>query len=169
MSEEAEFPKHLVGYMSSIIDGMQVLNAQIGRNIETSGRFQTELFKISRQYNTLTEMVFGIQAEMRQGFLAVDRRFEAIERRFDAIDQRFDNSDQRFGAIEIRLDAILRRLDEVESISHENADIIKELRIEGNRQHNEVLNAIQSGLQNKTALEELTERVAELERRLSSL
>ncbi|MEB2843380.1 hypothetical protein GAO09_15240 [Rhizobiales bacterium RZME27] len=155
--------------MSSIIDGMQVLNAQIGRNIETSVRFEAELFKINRQYNTLTDMVFGMQGEMRQGFLAVDRQFEAIERRFDAVDQRFDNSDERFAALQIRLDAILRRLDEVESISHESADIIKELRIDSNRQHNEVLNALQIGLQNKTALEELTERVAELERRLSSL
>jgi DNA repair exonuclease SbcCD ATPase subunit len=162
MSEEAEFPKHLVGYMSSIIDGMQVLNAQIGRNIETSARFETELFKINRQYNTLTEMVFGIQAEMRQGFLAVDRRF-------DAIDQRLDDFDGRLNALEGRLDAISLRLEEIEATGHENAVLIKELRIENNRQHNEVLNALQIGLQNKTALEELTERVAELERRLSSL
>lgn len=162
MSEEAEFPKHLIGYMSSIIDGMQVLNAQIGRNIETSARFESELFKINRQYNTLTEMVFGMQAEMRQGFQAVDRRF-------DVIDQRLDAFDGRLNALEGRLDAISLRLDEIEASCHENAVLIKELRIESNRQHNEVLNALQIGLQNKTALEELTERVAELERRLSSL
>ena len=162
MSEEAEFPKDLIGYMSSIIDGMQVLNAQIGRSIETSARFETELFKINRQYNTLTEMVFGIQTEMRQGFLAVDRRFDAVEQRLDAVDARLD-------ALEARLDAISLRLDEIEATGHENAVLIRELRIEGNRQHNEVLNALQIGLQNKTALEELTERVAELERRLSSL
>lgn len=71
MSEEAQFPKHLVGYMSSIIDGMQVLNAQIGRNIETSARFETELFKINRQYNTLTEMVLKFQAETRQGLASL--------------------------------------------------------------------------------------------------
>lgn len=162
MSEEAEFPKHLIGYMSSIIDGMQVLNAQIGRNIETSARFESELFKINRQYNTLTEMVFGMQAEMRQGFQAVDRRF-------DVIDQRLDAFDGRLNALEGRLDAISLRLDEIEASCHENAVLIKELRIESNRQHNEVLNALQIGLQNKIALEELTERVAELERRLSSL
>ncbi len=161
MSEEAEFPKHLVGYMSSIIDGMQVLNAQIGRNIETSARFETELFKINRQYNTLTEMVFKMQAEMRQGFQAVDRRF-------DVIDERLDAFDGRLNALEGRLDAISLRLDEIEATGHENAVLIKELRIENNRQHNEVLNALQIGLQNKTALEALEERVAELERRLAS-
>lgn len=148
MSEEAEFPKHLIGYMSSIIDGMQVLNAQIGRNIETSARFETELFKINRQYNTLTEMMLDFRA-------SVDRRFDAV--------------DGRLTSLEGRLDAISLRLDEIEASCHENTVLIKELRIESNRQHNEVLNALQIGLQNKTALEELTERVAELERRLSSL
>ncbi|MGF9564076.1 hypothetical protein [Neorhizobium sp. JUb45] len=140
MSEEAEFPKHLIGYMSAIIDGMKTLNVQVGRSIDTTARFDAEFFKINRQYNTLTEMVMKFQAETRQGL----------------------------SALETRLDAVLRRLDEVESVGHENANIIKELRIEGNRHHNEVLNAIQSGLQNKTALEELEERVAELERRMAS-
>lgn len=148
MSKEAEFPKHLVGYMSSIIDGMQVLNAQIGRSIETSARFESELFKINRQYNTLTEMMLDFR--------------ESVDRRFDAVDGRLT-------ALEGRLDAISLRLDEIEASCHENAILIKELRLDSNRQHNEVLNALQIGLQNKTALEELTERVAELERRLSSL
>jgi chromosome segregation ATPase len=134
--------------MSSIIDGMQVLNAQIGRNIETSARFESELFKINRQYNTLTEMMLDFRA-------SVDRRFDAV--------------DGRLTSLEGRLDAISLRLDEIEASCHENAVLIKELRIESNRQHNEVLNALQIGLQNKTELEELTERVAELERRLSSL
>lgn len=148
MSEEAEFPKQLIGYMSSIIDGMQTLNTQVGRSIEATSRFEAELFKINRQYNTLTELVMDFRA-------SVNKRFDAME--------------QRLTSLEGRLDAISLRLDEIEASCHENAVLIKELRIESNRQHNEVLNALQIGLQNKTALEELTERVAELERRLSSL
>jgi hypothetical protein len=58
-----------------------------------------------RQY---TEFAFDRLAdEMRNGFGAVNGRFDRVERRFDGVEDRFDRIDGRFNRLEQKLDQFI--------------------------------------------------------------
>ena len=68
-----------------------------------------------------------------------------------------------------RLDAITLRLDEIESTGENNAMALRTIGSDLVLQHNVILNAVQESNINTLALKALEERVASLERRLSSM
>ncbi|NKN36570.1 hypothetical protein HFC70_09390 [Agrobacterium sp. a22-2] len=138
MSEDAEFQKRLMTQLSFVIDGMKTLNERISGNLESMGRFEAEFTKLSRQNNQLRSDLLDVKTELGQF------RAEANQ----------------------RLQAVLHRIDEIENAVDGNSHHIRELRIEARSQYNDILTAIQSGLQNSISSRELSERVDELERRV---
>ncbi|WP_154722851.1 hypothetical protein [Ciceribacter sp. T2.26MG-112.2] len=137
MSEHSEFQKRLISQLSSVIDGMKTLNDRISGNLDAVGRFEAEFAKLSRQNNQLRSDVLDVKSELTQF------RAEASQ----------------------RLQALLHRMDEIENFVDGNSNHIRELRIEIRSQYNDILTAIQDGLQNSIASRELSDRVDELERR----
>lgn len=137
MSEESEFQKRLLNQLSSVIDGMKTLNDRIADNLEAMGGFEAEFTKLSRQNTQLRGDILDVKSELGQF------RSEARQ----------------------RLQALLHRLDEIENFVDGNSDYIRELRTEVRSQYNDILTAIQDGLQNSIACRELSDRVDELERR----
>lgn len=137
MSEDSEFQKRLISQLSSVIDGMKTLNDRISGNLDAVGRFEAEFAKLSRQNNQLRSDVLDVKSELTQF------RAEASQ----------------------RLQALLHRMDEIENFVDGNSNHIRELRIEIRSQYNDILTAIQDGLQNSIASRELSDRVDELERR----
>lgn len=137
MSEDSEFQKRLISQLSSVIDGMKTLNDRISGNLDAVGRFEAEFAKLSRQNNQLRSDVLDVKSDLTQF------RAEASQ----------------------RLQALLHRMDEIENFVDGNSNHIRELRIEIRSQYNDILTAIQDGLQNSIASRELSDRVDELERR----
>lgn len=137
MPDDPEFQKRLINQLSSVIDGMKVLNDRISGNWETMGRFEAEFTKLSRQNNQLRTDILDIKSELGQF------RTEASQ----------------------RLQALLHRMEEIENVVDGNSSNIRELRIEARSHYNDILTAIQDGLKNSISFRELSERVDELERR----
>ena len=67
--------------------------------------FQQELIKIAGRFNQM-------MAEVREGFIRMDHRFEAMQQqmdqRFESVDKRFESSDEKFEAVQQQMD---RRFD----------------------------------------------------------
>ncbi|MCM2477028.1 hypothetical protein HGO38_26615 [Rhizobium sp. CG5] len=137
MSEDAEFQKRLMTQLSLVIDGMKTLNERVAGNLESVGRFEAEFLKLSRQNIQLRSDLLDVKSELGQF------RAEANQ----------------------RLQAVLHRIDEIETVVDGNSNHIRDLRIEARSQYNDILTAIQSGLQNSILSRDLSERVDALERR----
>jgi chromosome segregation ATPase len=151
MSEDFEFQKRLIHQFSAVLDGMKTLNSNISENISAIGRFESEFTKLSRQ-NT---QVRGDVLEMKS---------EHTLFRSDFAQFRTDIT-HRFEALVHRLEVLLHRMEEIENTIDGNSEHIREMRIELRSQYNDILTALQGGLQNTIALSDLTERVEALERR----
>jgi hypothetical protein len=54
-------------------------------------------------------------ANMQNGFAAIDARFDAIDLRFVGVDARFDGMDQRFTSVDARLDGMDQRFTSVDA------------------------------------------------------
>lgn len=137
MSEDLDFQKRLMAQLSLVIDGMKTLNERVAGNLESVGRFEAEFIKLSRQNIQLRSDLLDVKSELGQF------RAEANQ----------------------RLQAVLHRIDEIENVVDGNSHHVRELRIEARSQYNDILTAIQNGLQNSISSRELSERVEELERR----
>lgn len=123
MSEDSDFQKRLISQLSSVIDGMKTLDDRISGNLDAVGRFEAEFAKLSRQNNQLRSDVLDVKSELTQF------RAEASQRH----------------------QALLHRMDEIENFVDGNSNHIRELRIEIRSQYNDILTAIQDGLQNSIA------------------
>ncbi|MBB1248334.1 hypothetical protein [Rhizobium sp. G21] len=81
------------------------------------------------------------------------------------VTHRLDALAHRLEALAQRLEALHHRMEDIENTLDANSEHIREMRIELRSQYNDILTALQGGLQNTTALSDLTERVEALERR----
>lgn len=147
MSGEPESQKYFLNQLSVLIDGMKGLNTQIARQVEAMGRYDVEFTKLGRS---------DIQLRSDLGELKV-----AIGRLTSDVSQfRLSN--------ELQLQGMLTRLDTLEGRTHDVADHVQELRSDGLRQYNEVINSVQDSYQNRMSLSDLEARIAELERVIGS-
>ncbi len=114
------------------------------------GRYDVEFTKLGRSMARFESELIDLRVDMGKVKLEVGHlRAEMGEFRSEMVD---------------RLDAILKRIDELEGRTHDIADHVQELRSEGLRQYNEVINAVQDSHRNRMSLSSLEDRVAELER-----
>jgi predicted nucleic acid-binding Zn-ribbon protein len=151
MSEDFEFQKRLIHQFSAVLDGMKTLNSNISANIDAIGRFESEFTKLSRQNTQVRGDVLEVRSDFAQFRTDVTHRFDALEHRLESLAQ--------------RLEALHHRMEDIENTLDANSEHIRETRIELRSQYNDILTALQGGLQNTTALRDLTERVEALERR----
>lgn len=158
MSEDFEFQKRLIHQFSAILDGMKTLNSNISENISAIGRFESEFTKLSRQNTQVRGDVLEMKSEHTR------TRSEIAQFRSDFAQFQTDVT-HRFDALVHRLEALLHRMEEIENTIDGNSEHIREMRIELRSQYNDILTALQGGLQNTIGLSDLTERVEALERR----
>jgi chromosome segregation ATPase len=147
MPDDSDFPIRLMHQLSSLIDGMKTLNERVAETMGATDRFDAEFTKLSRYSNQLRSDVLDVKSEVQQ------HRSETSQFRSD---------------INQRLQAILHRMDELENAVDANSNQIRELRSDARSQYNEILTALQTGLQNNVSLRELVDRVEDLERRLGT-
>lgn len=122
-----------------LIDGMKGLNNQIGRQVEAMGRYDKEFTKIGIE-------IGGMKSELGQ--IKIDLN-------------------QFRSRVDLQMEAVLRRMDIQDSLMHDSIDHIRELRSDSLRQYNEVINAVQDSHQNRMSLNDIEDRLAELERLIS--
>ncbi|WP_162725060.1 MULTISPECIES: hypothetical protein [unclassified Rhizobium] len=133
-----------------LIDGMKGLSTQVARQVDAMGRYDVEFFKLGRSMNKFENDLIDLRADMGGVKLEVGRlRTEMGQFRSE---------------MEARLGAILKRIDDLEGRAHDIADHIQELRSDSLRQYNEVINAVQDSYQNRMSVNDIEERLAELER-----
>jgi chromosome segregation ATPase len=133
-----------------LIDGMKGLSTQVARQVDAMGRYDVEFFKLGRFMTKFENDLIDLRADMGGVKLEVDRlRTEMGQFRSE---------------MELRLGAILKRIDDLEGRTHDLADHIQELRADSLRQYNEVINAVQDSYQNRMSVNDIEERLAELER-----
>lgn len=73
-------------------------------------------FELSLQERLIrVEEALSNQIELtRQGFAAMEKRFDSIDKRFEATDKRFEATDKRFEVVDKRFDAVGKRFDVVD-------------------------------------------------------
>lgn len=155
MAQDREFQSMLIGNLSSLIDGMKVLNQSVANNLQTTHRFDAEFIKLSRQNIQLREEMIEFRSEMRGDIH--DIRSEMATFRSELAKFRTE--------MNTRLDALFHRVGELENIVEGCVTQLRELAIEARSQYNEILSALQGNLQNRSAIEDLNERLEALERR----
>ena len=148
MAEDREFQNSLVNHLSSLIDGMKMLNQSVANNLQTTHRFDAEFTKLSRQNMQLRDQMIEFHSQTRGDFH--DIRSEMAKFRTE---------------VNTRLDALFHRVGELENTVEGCVTQLRELAIEARSQYNEILNALQGNLQNRSAIEDLNERLEALERR----
>ncbi len=179
MTEEADFQRGLMIQLSTLIDGMKVLNGHVAGNLERIGRFDAEFIKLSRQGIQVRSDILDIKSIFSQFRSDVSQilaeltefRVEFTQHRSEFSQHRSDFSQLRSELTQFRteiatqLKALLLRMDEIENVVDGNSRDIKELRSELVSRYNDILTALQDGLSNRIASRELWERVDELWRR----
>ncbi|MBO9122110.1 MULTISPECIES: hypothetical protein [unclassified Rhizobium] len=150
MSGAPESQRYFLSQLSVLIDGMKGLSTQVARQVDAMGRYDVEFFKLGRFMTKFENDLIDLRADMGGVKLEVDRlRTEMGQFRSE---------------MELRLGAILKRIDDLEGRTHDLADHIQELRSDSLRQYNEVINAVQDSYQNRMSVNDIEERLAELER-----
>lgn len=162
MSEEREFQSMLIGHLSSLIDGMKVLNQSVANNLQTTHRYDAEFIKLSRQNMQLRDQMIDFHSQTRGDIH--DIRSEMATFRTGLTAFRSEMAEFRT-EVNSRLDALFLRVGELENIVEGCVTQLRELAIEARSQYNEILNALQGNLQNRSAIEDLNERLEALERR----
>ena len=155
MAEDREFQNSLVNHLSSLIDGMKMLNQSVANNLQTTHRFDAEFIKLSRQNMQLRDQMIEFHSQTRGDFH--DIRSEMATFRSEMAKFRTE--------VNTRLDALFLRVGELENIVEGCVAQLRELAIEARSQYNEILNALQGNLQNRSAIDDLNERLEALERR----
>lgn len=152
--ESSAMPDHDNAYLqtmnqiSALMDLMRPMINHVGHFTEALGRHDAEFNKIGRHFHDLRQDMITL----RTGQMQI--KSELAEFKAD---------------ISTRLDAIFLRLDEIESTGLRNETAIRNLASEMVLQHNTILNALQDSHNNKLALEQLDERLSELEREVRLL
>ena len=150
MSGAPESQRYFLSQLSVLIDGMKGLSTQVARQVDAMGRYDVEFFKLGRSMNKFENDLIDLRADMGGVKLEVGRlRTEMGQFRSE---------------MELRFGAILKRIDDLEGRAHDIADHIQELRSDSLRQYNEVINAVQDSYQNRMSVNDIEERLAELER-----
>ncbi|WP_165214963.1 hypothetical protein [Affinirhizobium pseudoryzae] len=152
MSSDAEFQRGLYNQMSSLIDAMQGVNRRLMETMTMTDRFDVEFAKISRHNNQFRLDMIDLKSELAQV------RGEVAQLRAE-FEQFRDET-------RTRMDSLFHRIDELETAVSDNSRQIKALSLDVASHSNEILNAVQGGLQNKISLEDLVERIEALERRV---
>jgi chromosome segregation ATPase len=150
MSGEPASQRYFLSQLSVLADGMKGLTTQIARQVEAIGRYDVEFIKLGRSMIKFESDLIDLRADM--GSVKVEVGGLRTE------------MGQFRSNMEYRLDAILKRIDDLEGRTHDIADHVQELRSDSLRQYNEVINAVQDSYQNRMSLEDIEERLAELER-----
>ncbi|TNM65897.1 hypothetical protein [Aliirhizobium smilacinae] len=140
--------RQTMNQISALMDLMRPMINHVGHFTEALGRHDVEFNKIGRHFHDLRQDMITL----RTGQMQI--KSELAEFKAD---------------ITIRLDAIFIRLDEIESTGVRNETAIRNLASEMVLQHNTILNALQDSHNNKLALEQLEERLSELEREVRQL
>jgi chromosome segregation ATPase len=143
MSGEPASQRYFLSQLSVLADGMKGLTTQIARQVETMGRYDVEFIKLARSD-------IQLRSDLSELKIAIG------ELKSDISQFRLSN--------ELQLQAILKRIDSLEGRTHDIADHVQELRSDSLRQYNDVINAVQDSYQNRMSLEDIEERLAELER-----
>ena len=157
MSAEPESQRYFLSQLSVLIDGMKGLSTQVARQVDAMGRYDVEFFKLGRFMTKFENDLIDLRADMGGVKLEVGRlRTEMGQFRSEIGQFRSE--------MELRLGAILKRIDDLEGRTHDLADHIQELRSDSLRQYNEVINAVQDSYQNRMSVNDIEERLAELER-----
>ncbi len=171
MSGEPESQRYILNQISMLLDGVKGLNTKIARQVDAIGRYDVEFIKLGRFMNKFEGELIELRADMGKVKLEVGQlRIEIGEARTDVGQLRTEMGQFRSevgqfrSEMEARLDAILKRIDDLEGRTHDIADHVQELRLDGVRQYNEVINALQDSYQNRMSLKDLDARVSELER-----
>ncbi|WP_018899250.1 hypothetical protein [Rhizobium sp. 2MFCol3.1] len=150
MSGAPESQRYFLNQLSVLIDGMKGLSTQVARQVDAMGRYDVEFFKLGRSMNKFENDLIDLRADM--GGVKLE------------IGQFRSEMGQFRSEMEARLGAILKRIDDLEGRAHDIADHIQELRSDSLRQYNEVINAVQDSYQNRMSVNDIEERLAELER-----
>ena len=150
MSGAPESQRYFLSQLSVLIDGMKGLSTQVARQVDAMGRYDVEFFKLGRFMTKFENDLIDLRADMGGVKLEVGRLRTEIG--------------QFRSEMELRLGAILKRIDDLEGRTHDLADHIQELRSDSLRQYNEVINAVQYSYQNRMSVNDIEERLAELER-----
>ncbi len=140
--------RQTMNQISALMDLMRPMINQVGRMTDNIGRYDAEFNKIGRHFHDLRQEMISL----RTGQMEI--RSELSEFKSD---------------LTARLDAIFIRLDDIENTGLRNETAIRNLASEMVLQHNTILNALQDSHNNKLALDELSERVGELERQVRQL
>ncbi|PYB77629.1 hypothetical protein [Rhizobium wuzhouense] len=169
MAEDREFQNSLVNHLSSLIDGMKMLNQSVANNLQTTHRFDAEFIKLSRQNMQLRDDMIAFRSEMHGDFHDVRSEMTTLKRDVATLTGEmisFRTEMAKFRTeVNTRLDALFHRVGELENTAEGCATQLRELAIEARSQYNEILNALQGNLQNRRAIEDLNERLEALERR----
>jgi chromosome segregation ATPase len=147
--------RQTMNQISALMDLMRPMINHVGHFTEALGRHDAEFNKIGRHFHDLRQNIIDVKSEIR----LTKNELEALKSEFTSFK----------ADISTRLDAIFIRLDEIESTGLRNETAIRNLASEMVLQHNTILNALQDSHNNKLALEQLDERLSELEREVRQL
>jgi chromosome segregation ATPase len=75
---------------------------------------QERLIRVEEALSNQIELTRQGFAAMEKRFDSIDKRFEAADKRFEATDKRFEATDKRFEAVDKRFDAVDKRFDAVD-------------------------------------------------------
>ena len=75
---------------------------------------QERLIRVEEALSNQIELTRQGFAAMEKRFDSIDKRFEAADKRFEATDKRFEATDKRFEAVDKRFDAVGKRFDAVD-------------------------------------------------------
>ncbi len=171
MSGAPESQRYFLSQLSVLIDGMKGLSTQVARQVDAMGRYDVEFFKLGRSMTKFENDLIELRADMGGVKLEVGQlRIEIGQARADVGQLRTEMGQFRSeigqfrSEMELRFGAILKRIDDLEGRAHDIADHIQELRSDSLRQYNEVINAVQDSYQNRMSVNDIEERLAELER-----
>nr|MDH4414991.1 hypothetical protein [Rhizobium sp.] len=109
----------------------------VANNLQTTHRFDAEFIKLSRQNIQLRDEMIEFRSEM-----------SAFRKEVNS-----------------RLEALFHRVGELENVVEGCVIQLREFAIEARSQYNDILNALQGNLQNRSAIDDLNERLEALERR----
>lgn len=140
--------------LEAVIEGQKRSANQLAAFATRYDFLESSYERLSRQIIRLQESQADILAGLRS-----DIQTHAGEI------QKLNTEIQRLNS---RLDAVLLRLDDMETRIDRLSDDVRSSRTELVGQYNEILNAVQAGTLNKADINDLTEGVAELERRFDA-
>lgn len=131
--------------IEAVIEGQKRSSMQLAALNARNDLIDAAYDRLSRQINRLQEGQEALAIELRGEIGRLNNRIDALHN---------------------RIDAVLNRIDELENrMDRFSADLLA-TRSELVSQYNEILNALQAGLNTRRDLDDLTERVARLEQQV---